>query len=138
MAENTAQGRVLIIDDDIDFLETAEAVLAGAGYEVTTARSGEEGVSQANGAHPDVIILDLMLEHPDAGFTVAHTLKNTPELASVPIIMVTAVAREAGFRFDLNSEEARKWIKVERLLNKPIPGAELVARVREATAETAH
>jgi DNA-binding response OmpR family regulator len=126
---------VLVIDDDIDFLETTEVVLSGAGYEVATARSGEEGVAQANGVRPDVVILDLMLEHPDEGFSVAHQFKKSAELATVPIIMVTSVARDAGFRFDLNSPEARRWIKVDKLLSKPITGVELLARVAEATGQ---
>lgn len=126
---------MLVIDDDIDFLESTEAVLAGAGYEVITARSGEEGLAQAEGVRPNVVILDLMLEHPDQGFAVAHKLRQTPGLAEVPIIMVTSVAREAGFRFDLNSPEARRWIKVDKLLNKPVASADLLARVAEATGQ---
>jgi CheY-like chemotaxis protein len=127
-----SKGKVLIIDDDVDFLEISAATLASAGYSVTTAKSGEEGLAAAAEVTPDVVLLDLMLEKPDMGFTVAHQLRKQPELKEVTILLVTAAARETGFRFDLASPEDRRWIKVDRILNKPIARAELLARVAEA------
>ncbi len=129
------KGRVLVIDDDVDFLDSTEATLASAGFEVTTAKTGEEGFAEACEKRPDVIVLDLMLEHTDTGFSVAHKIRCTPELAGVPVIMVTSVAKEAGFRFDLAGEDERRWIKVSRLLNKPVTGADLLAKIAEVRAQ---
>jgi CheY-like chemotaxis protein len=123
---------VLIVDDDVDYLEASEATLSAAGYAVTTARSADEGITLAREIRPNLVILDLMLEHTDAGFALAHQIRSTPELADIPLIMVTSAAREAGYRFDLSSEEERRWIKVDRILNKPVTGAELLANVAEA------
>ena len=123
---------VLIVDDDVDYLEASEATLSAAGYAVITARSADEGITLAREIRPNLVILDLMLEHTDAGFALAHQIRSTPELADIPLIMVTSAAREAGYRFDLSSEEERRWIKVDRILNKPVTGAELLANVAEA------
>ncbi len=128
------KGRVLVIDDDVDFLDSTEATLASAGYEVVTAKTGEEGYAQACEKRPDVIVLDLMLEHTDTGFSLAHKIRRTPELADVPMIMVTSVARETGFRFNLAGEDERRWIKVNQLLHKPVTGADLLARIAEVRA----
>lgn len=130
----TKNAKVLVVDDDVDFLETTEITLSTAGYQVTTARSAEEGISLARDERPDVIILDLMMEHSDAGFALAHQVRRSAELANVPMIMVTSAAREGAFRFDLSGEEERRWIKVDQILNKPITGAELLARVDQALA----
>lgn len=128
----TKETKVLVVDDDVDFLETTEITLSSAGYEVATARSAEEGLSMARETRPDLIILDLMMEHSDAGFAFAHQIRRSPELAEVPMIMVTSVAREGDFRFDLSGEEERRWIKVDQIVNKPVTGAELLARVEQA------
>jgi CheY-like chemotaxis protein len=136
LSANTGTKRVLIIDDDVDFLETSEVTLTGAGYSVTTAKSAEEGLSVAAEAKPDVVLLDLMLERPDAGFTVAHELRRRPEMKEVPILLVTAAARDTGFRFNLDSPEDRRWIKVDRILNKPLTRADLIAKVAEAVSGT--
>ncbi len=73
-----------------------------------------------------------MLEKPDAGFTVAYQLRRQPDLQQVPILLVTAAARDTGFRFNLDSPEDRRWIKVDRILNKPLTRNDLLARVAEA------
>lgn len=129
---DSAKGKVLIIDDDVDFLEISATTLSSAGYTVTTAKSGEEGLVAAAEVKPDVVLLDLMLEKPDMGFTVAYQLRKQPEMKQVPILLVTASARETGFRFDLASPEDRRWIKVDRIINKPVARTELLARVAEA------
>jgi CheY-like chemotaxis protein len=128
----SAKGKVLIIDDDVDFLEISATTLTSAGYTVSTAKSGEEGLAAAAEVKPDVVLLDLMLEKPDMGFTVAYQLRKQPEMKDVPILLVTASARDTGFRFDLASPEDRRWIKVDRILNKPVTRIDLLAIVAEA------
>lgn len=121
--------KILIIDDDADYGEINRTVLESHGYSVRQAYNGKEGLEMAREEVPDLIMLDLMMEHADAGFTVAKKLKDDPITANVPILMVSAVSREMGMRFDLDSAEDRAWIKADMFLDKPIRSDELVKRV---------
>lgn len=121
--------KILIIDDDVDFVEIQKTVLESHGYEVRHAFNGKEGLALAAGYKPDLILLDLMMEHYDTGFVVAKKLKEDPALAGVPILMLSGVARETGVKFDLDSNAERAWIKADFFLNKPVRAEELVARV---------
>lgn len=120
---------ILIIDDDADFVDINRAVLEGAGYRVEEAFTGREGLEKALDAPPDLILLDLMIEHADTGFTVAKKLKADSRTAAVPVLMLTGVMRDMGMKFDLDSEEDRAWIKADLILNKPVNARELVDRI---------
>ena len=132
MSTDEGRRKILVIDDDTDFQEIASAILHSAGYGVAVASSGEEGLATAAAYQPDAVVLDLMLERPDAGFAVAYRLRQLPGAQDLPIILVTASARETGFRFDLDSAEERQWIKANVVLNKPISREDLVKHVSEA------
>lgn len=125
--------KILIIDDDIDFVDIHRHVLESHGYEVQYACNGKEGLELARLSPPDLVILDLMMEHYDTGFVVAKKLKGDPVTAKVPVLMLTGVARETGLKFDLDSPEDRAWIKADLFLNKPVRPEELVERVEHLT-----
>jgi CheY-like chemotaxis protein len=122
-----ASGKILLVDDDLDFLEMHRAVLHNHGYEVLTAMSGQEGLERVRAEMPDLIILDLMMEKHDAGFSFSKTLKTDPLFKKIPILMVTSVAEATGYRFSL--EEDGYWMKTDDFLDKPVPPAVLLDRV---------
>lgn len=89
---------VLAIDDDPMALAMLGRQLVRQGYRLEVAHSGAEGLALANALHPDVILLDVLMDRMD-GWEVLATLKATPELANIPVIMVTVVNdRNKGFR----------------------------------------
>lgn len=122
-----ASGKILLVDDDLDFLEMHRAVLHNHDYEVLTAMSGQEGLERVRAEMPDLIILDLMMEKHDAGFSFSKTLKTDPLFKKIPILMVTSVAEATGYRFSL--EEDGYWMKTDDFLDKPVPPAVLLDRV---------
>jgi len=81
--------RVLVIEDIDDNAELLERVLTARGYEVMRAPDGETGLQMALDLKPDLVLLDLGLPDID-GQTVASQMRRTPELASTPIVVVTA------------------------------------------------
>src|SRR4030042_255330 len=81
-----ARGKILLVDDDPDFLEMHKAVLQNHGYEVLTAMSGREGLERVRAEMPDLIILDLMMEQHDAGFSFSKPWKTDPRLRKFPIL----------------------------------------------------
>ena len=113
---------ILIVDDEPHNRKLLEALLRPEGYATQCAASGEEALTMAAAAPPDLILLDVMMPGMD-GYTVAKILKAQAETSNVPIIMVTAhsdrSARLAGL--DAGAEE---------FLTKPVDRAELWLRVR--------
>ncbi|HVP91816.1 MAG TPA: response regulator [Terriglobales bacterium] len=121
--------KILLVDDDLDFLEMHKAVLASHGYDVLTARSGQEGLERVRAEMPDMIILDLMMEKHDAGFSFSQKIKTDPLFKSIPILMVTSVAEATGYRFSL--PEDGYWMKTDDFLDKPVPPDVLIERVEK-------
>ncbi|PIR26133.1 MAG: DNA-binding response regulator [Deltaproteobacteria bacterium CG_4_10_14_0_2_um_filter_43_8] len=81
--------RILIIEDDHDIAELLQHTLQQEGYESFHLASGAKGINEAKNAHPDLIILDLML--PDVGgIDVCRALKLNKKLSNIPILMLTA------------------------------------------------
>ena len=80
--------KILVIDDDIVFLDLINSRLIKEGYIVYTANSGEKGLRKAKQILPDIIILDIVMPDID-GWTVYKKLKNTPLLSEIPVIIVT-------------------------------------------------
>ena len=84
---------ILIIDDDISFLETIEAQLSGNRFRVFTAMTGEEGLSTAMSLNPDLIICDVNMPGMD-GLEVLKKLRKDKITDSIPVIMLTAVNKK--------------------------------------------
>jgi CheY-like chemotaxis protein len=109
---------VLLVDDDEDFLFQQRLQLEDAGFEVVAAHGQSQAEKLLAGRRPDVAVLDVMMENPDAGFVLCHHIrKHDP---SIPVILVTSVNSETGMDFDMATEEDRQWIKADALLSKPI------------------
>jgi CheY-like chemotaxis protein len=117
---------VLLVDDDPVFVEAVSAVLETR-YEVRTAANGTEALAQITAVRPDLIVLDVMMDHLSEGFDVARTLRSDPETAAIPIVMLTAVDQVYNVRMEV--EES--WVPCERYLEKPVPPETLLATIAE-------
>lgn len=109
---------VLLVDDDIDFLEQQKLLFETAGYNVVTADSEAKAEELLADMRPDLAVIDLMMENPDGGFTLCYRIKKKD--ASIPVIMVTSVNAETGLDFDTATSGERAWIKADALLAKPV------------------
>jgi len=107
---------VLLVDDDPDFLEQHRLLLERAGYHVRAATSEAEAVALLDEGAIDAAVLDLMLEHDDGGFVLAHRIKR--RWADVPVVLVTNVTAETGMRFGGGKDG--RWLKADAVLSKPI------------------
>ncbi len=117
--------KILIIDDDPDFLFQLEAILTSAGYGVVRGESRAEGEELLAGEKPDGMIVDLMLEENDDGFVLCHLARKLHP--GMPIIMVTGVASEEGMAFDTITGEERDWIKADAILAKPVRAEQVLS-----------
>ncbi len=113
-----AKKQILLVDDDVDFLTQMKTQLQAAGYDIVSAESRQEAEDILKDLRPDAAILDLMMEHSDAGFALAYHIKKKD--AAIPVILVTAVTSETGLEFDATTAEERSWVKADAFLSKPI------------------
>jgi len=82
--------KLLIVDDEPDFIELVRYSLAREGFQLFTATSGTEALHQADSVHPDLILLDLLLPDVD-GFSVYQVLRSQPSTANIPVIVISAL-----------------------------------------------
>ena len=109
---------VLMIDDDMDFRFQKRLELEKDGFTVLEAESGAEGLQILEEVKPDCVLVDLMMEQHDTGFTVCYQVKK--RFPDVPVIMITGVSAETGIEFDATTEEERAWLKADALIVKPV------------------
>ena len=127
------QAKVLLIDDDPDFLAATKIVLESKPYQVITALDGDEGLKKAREEKPDVIILDVIMPTKD-GFDVCEQLKKEPELADIPVVMLTSFAQ----RVKETSISVSKGLatEAEDYIDKPVNPNELLRRVERLLKKT--
>lgn len=124
----TQKTKVLLVDDDKDFVEATKMVLESKPYEVLVAYNGDEGLAKARKEKPDLIILDVIMPVKD-GFTAAEQLKKDPELKKIPVIMLTSFAQKVG-ETSLSMSQGL-MLDTEDYVDKPISPEELLKRVEK-------
>jgi CheY-like chemotaxis protein len=122
--------KILVIDDDPDFVESVVNLLEAKGYQVASAANGKDGVTKATADKPNLILLDVMMNTKDEGFNVARQLQELPEVKGTPVIMVTGVRKEMNLPFGFEPDET--WLPVKQILEKPVKPEVLMKAVAEA------
>jgi DNA-binding response OmpR family regulator len=119
------QAKILLVDDDIDFVEATKIVLESK-YQVIVAYEGDEGLRKAREENPDLIILDIIMPVKD-GFTAAEHLKRDPQLSQTPVLMLTAFSQKYK---ETSIPVSRGFtLEAEDYVEKPVSPEELLARV---------
>jgi CheY-like chemotaxis protein len=131
----TRRPRVLLVDDDVDFLNAVRLTLEAAGYDVVSAHTGSDAIALLRQVPVQVAILDLMMEEPDSGISVAHFLRRQPEMAGIPVVLATAVTEKTGFRVSLDDPDDRDWLKVDAWVDKPVDPELLLQEVERLIRE---
>ena len=117
--------KILIVDDDQDFVEAVKTVLESGQHKVITAYSRESGMNTVKKESPELMILDVMMEQPDDGFAMAHDLRKAG--FNKPILMLSSVGTVSGMTFDKDSD----MNPVDAFEEKPIKPERLLAKVKE-------
>ncbi len=116
MSATESKRTVLLVDDDIDFLEQMKIQLKQYDFNVLSAECEEDAKAVLAENTPDLAIIDLMMDEVDSGFTLAHHIKKLDK--GIPVIMVTGVTSETGLMFEAGVGQS--WIKADALLAKPV------------------
>ncbi|HUW61153.1 MAG TPA: response regulator [Candidatus Bathyarchaeia archaeon] len=117
--------KILIVDDDPDVVETVGLFLRQDGHQTAAAFDRREGMAQVAGFKPDLIVLDVMMEQPDDGLTMAQDLRR--QGFKHPILMLTSINRATGMVYGKDPDIA----PVDDFQEKPIEPAALVAKVNQ-------
>ena len=126
------QGRkVLIIDDDPDFVKSTGTVLRSGGYEVVEAYSGKEGLEKSKTEKPDLYIIDLMMETYSEESNVVKALTEDEETKEKPRIMITSVDLKGPW----DSYPEDDWMPCDFVLQKPVSPGDLLKYVNRALGE---
>lgn len=122
--------RVLIVDDDPEFVESTKAVLETKGHKVTSAPNGQAGYEKAGKDKPDIMILDVMMATDSEGFEIARKISHSPDIKDIPVIMLTGIrkAKNLPFKFDPDED----WLPVKAVLEKPVAPEVLLKEVEKA------
>lgn len=122
------KAKILLVDDDRDFVEATRLVLESKPYEVIVAYDGDEGLAKARQEKPDLIILDIIMPVKD-GFSAAEQLKKAPELKKIPVLMLTSFSQKVG-ETSLSVSQGFT-LDAEDYVDKPVAPEVLLQRVEK-------
>jgi len=127
----TTEARVvMVVDDDIDFLEWCRCVLEPAGYTALCFATANKAFEAMATTRPDLVATDLMMESLDSGFSFAERLKTDARFRDIPVIIVTAAESQRGFSFTPRTQEDLAAMKADAFFCKPIDPKKLVEKIR--------
>jgi DNA-binding response OmpR family regulator len=112
---------LLIVDDEPNILLSLQYLMKKSGYEVRTAKDGEEALAEISRAAPDLVLLDVMMPKID-GFSICERIRANPDWKDVRIIMLTARGREV-------EREKGLALGADDYITKPFSTKEAIARV---------
>jgi DNA-binding response OmpR family regulator len=120
--------RILIIDDDSDFRFTMEVFLKRNGFETLTAEDGQKGLALIEKEHPDLILLDVMMESTYSGLDVCKRVRTNPAIKDIPIIGISGMGDQLGVRLDKWGDD--DYFTVDEFLEKPVDKETLLASIK--------
>jgi len=121
--------KILVVDDDRDLVASIEAFLTARGYAVTTAGNGKEAYARIVRDHPDLIILDVMMDYDEEGMVLASALKTDGPTRDIPILMLSGFNVQADVRDKVLDSLMGQDLPAETFLEKPVRLADLAERV---------
>jgi CheY-like chemotaxis protein len=120
--------KILLADDDPDFIEINRTILETVGFEVDEAYTSAEALQKIRQNDYSLLVLDLMMEEKDSGFTVAYSVRDDERTRNLPILMLTSAEEKTGFSFQFSKD--KEWMKVDDYATKPLKPAELINKVQ--------
>ena len=118
--------KILVVDDDPDFVLVNRMILEAEGYEVLEAANGGEAMEMICQERPDLILLDVMMSTILEGLDLSKTIESDPNLRDIPIVMVSSIAT-SEYAADFPDDEP---VPIAAWISKPIQSAVLLKTVR--------
>ncbi len=122
--KKVSTARILIVDDEPDYVSTIQYHLKWSGYDVTTAANGKEGLEKADQIKPDLVLLDTSMPVMN-GWEMLERLRKNPDMKDTPVIMVTA-------RCEVQDIETASSFGISDYVAKPFDFTELKEKITAA------
>ena len=129
-----AAKRILIVDDDRDFVEAIASFLEANGFTVLRAHNGRDGVKLARMERPDLILMDIMMDERTEGFFTIQEMRRQEDLKGVPIFVLSALYAQMP---DFGSPPDSAWLAHDEFLSKPVDMVQLVEKIRQRIGQPA-
>ena len=123
------KARILIVDDDIDYVKSIRAILDSQEYTVDSAHNRESAMEKIKEVKPDLILLDIMMDRLDDGFTICYRLKHDSELKKIPILAISAITERTGFKFSPATDG--EYFEADDYVEKPVKPSDLLQRIEK-------
>jgi two-component system alkaline phosphatase synthesis response regulator PhoP len=120
--------RLLIIDDDPDFVEGIKSILENAGYQVDAAYNPRTGLEALKSKPYDLLLLDIMMGRGAEGIMVARKLRKDPLLNQIPVLIITGLREQIAFLFPGQPLHPH-LLPVDELVEKPVEPELLLDKV---------
>jgi len=125
--------KILIIDDDPDFVEVTKVLFETRQYEVSAAYDPDEGFAKLEQEVPDALILDVMMGKGAEGFIMARKIRKDPRFDKMPILMLTSMREQTGFDFP-GERIHSKFLPVDDYIEKGVDPQILLDKVEQQLA----
>lgn len=120
------KAKILLVDDDVDFVASTRTILESKPYEVIVAYEANDGIQKARKDNPDLILLDVIMPMKD-GFSAAEQLKKDPQLSKIPLVMLTSFSKK---RSDTAIPVGRGYeLQADDYMEKPIKPQDLLSAI---------
>jgi two-component system, OmpR family, alkaline phosphatase synthesis response regulator PhoP len=120
--------RILMIDDDPDFVSGIKAILDKAGFEVEVAYNPKDGLQALQTKKYDLLLLDIMMGRGAEGIMIARKLRKDTKLRELPVLILTGMREQIAFLFPGEPVHPR-FVEVDELVEKPVEPKLLLEKV---------
>lgn len=124
----TQQKRLLMIDDDPDFVSGIKAILDAANFEVDVAYNPKDGLQALLTKQYDLLLLDIMMGRGAEGIMIARKLRKDAKLREMPVLIITGIREQIAFLFPGEPVHPR-FVEVDELVEKPVEPKLLLEKV---------
>jgi CheY-like chemotaxis protein len=122
------QKKLIIIDDDPDYVTGIKSVLEKANYSVEVAYNPKEGFQALQTKHYDLLLLDIMMGRGAEGVALARKIRKDPKLRDIPVLIITGIREQIAFLFPGQPVHPH-FVETDELLEKPVEPKLLLEKV---------
>jgi len=126
--------RILMVDDDHDFVEAVSCFLEANGFTVSRAYDGAEGIRLAKMERPDLILMDIMMNERTEGFFTIHEIRHDAALKNVPIFVLSSFCTRLP---DFEIPSSGGWLAHDMFFAKPVDTVQLLEKIRQRVGKAA-
>ena len=122
--------KVVVVDDDRDYLFTMETFLKRNDFNVFTADNGKDGIDLIKNQQPDVILLDVMMETLFSGYEVCKAVRSDPDVEFTPIVGISGMGDDIGVKYEQYRDD--KYFTPDIFVEKPVDKELLIDIISQA------